>query len=65
LVKIAEVVVEVFGVLFRRHAIDTRRTTFLRASVRLLEEFDVYQVSQRREHTIRIFTRLIGNLSKF
>ena len=65
LVQVAEVFVQVDGILLPRHPFQTRRSGLVDLPVRLLQEVIVHPVHQRGEHHSRIAGCQFRNLSKF
>jgi hypothetical protein len=63
--QVVEVLVEVFGLLLRRHPIDPRGTCLARVAVCLPQKVDIDQVGQRRKDTIRIAGGLCCNALEF
>jgi len=63
--KVTEVLVELLGLLLRRHAVYPRRPVLAGAPVRLLQEFLVDQVCQCREHSAWLTYCLRRNLLEF
>jgi len=54
LVQVAPVLVEVFGIVLRRHPIDPCGTRLARVMVRLPQKVCINKLGQGREHPVRI-----------
>ena len=65
LMQVVQVLVEVFGILLRRHPIDPRSTCLARVAVRLPQKVDIDQMSQGRKDAIRIVGGLCCNALEF
>jgi hypothetical protein len=65
LVQVTQVLVEVFGILLRRHPIDPWGARLARLAIRLSQKVSVHQVGQRRKDAGGIAGGLRRNLLEF